>query len=106
MISRTWHGMVPLRFKDGFKAYLEQTGIKDTTAIKGNLGAYVKIVEQHGYAHFFLCTVWDTMDSIMAYAGNTPAIAVTYPEDGNFQLISDPIVIHQTVSSAQNPFED
>lgn len=104
LITRTWHGIVPIQFKNEFKEYLERTGVRDTTSISGNLGAFVKIVEQDEYAHFFLCTIWDSMDSIVSYAGPNPTIAVTYPEDSRYGLISDPIVIHQEVLSANNPF--
>lgn len=104
MISRTWHGIVPIQMKDAFKKYEYETGVKDTTVIKGNRGAYLKIVEQGEYAHFFLCTKWDTMDSVVAYAGDKPTIAVTYPEDEKYGLISDPIVVLQEVSDIANPF--
>lgn len=76
MFSRTWHGMVPIEMKEAFEKYEFETGIKDTTAIPGNRGAYLKIVEQGNYAHFFLCTKWDSMESIIAYAGDEPTIAV------------------------------
>ena len=104
MISRTWHGMVPLEFKEGFKEYLTQTGIKDTKEIRGNRGAFVKVVVQGNYAHFFLCTFWETMEDVIKYAGNKPEIAVRYPEDAQYRLISDPIVIHLKVNSSDNPF--
>lgn len=104
MISRTWHGIVPLEHKQRFKDYLNKTGVSDTMAMQGNRGAYVKIVEQNEWAHFFLCTIWETMDSVVEYAGSNPEIAVTYLKDEQYGLISDPIVIHQEVSSSQNPF--
>lgn len=104
MISRTWHGIVPLHMKNKFKKYEFETGVKDTTAIEGNKGAYLKIVEQGQYAHFFLCTMWDSMESMKAYAGINPTVAVTYPEDEKYGLISDPIVIIQEVTGEQNPF--
>ena len=44
MISRTWHGIVPIHMKDEFEKYEYETGVKDTTALKGNRGAYLKIV--------------------------------------------------------------
>lgn len=106
MISRTWHGMVPLNMKDGFEKYEYETGVKETLAIKGNHGAYLKIVEQGQYAHFFLCTKWDSMKSMIEYAGEHPTIAVTYPEDEKYGLISDPIVIIQEVTDNQDPFHD
>jgi len=104
MISRTWHGIVPIGMRDLFENYEYETGVKDTLAINGNKGAFLKIVEQGVYAHFFLCTKWDSMESIIAYAGNNPAIAVTYPEDEKYGLISDPIVMIQEVCDDGNPF--
>ncbi|MHB8064988.1 MAG: hypothetical protein ACYDG2_20595 [Ruminiclostridium sp.] len=104
MITRTWHGIVPIDNKYDFSAYLNETGVKESLAINGNLAAYVHIVEQNEYAHFFLCTIWSCWDDISLFAGSEPNIAVTYPEDNAYGLISDPIVIHQEVSTIQNPF--
>lgn len=104
MISRTWHGIVPMQMKDGFEKYEYETGVKETLALKGNRGAYLKIVEQGEYAHFFLCTIWDSMESVLIYAGDDSTIAVTYPEDDKYGLISDPIVIMQEVTDDKNPF--
>jgi len=104
IISRTWHGLVPKNKRDGFQAYLNQTGIKEAIEIDGNRGAYTQIVDQNEYSHFFLCTIWNSWDDIVIYAGNNPHTAITYPEDEEFELISDPIVIHQKVCSCENPF--
>ena len=46
------------------------------------------------------------MESVIAYAGNNPAVAVTYPEDDKYGLISDPIVVIQEVFDSRNPFEE
>ena len=105
MITRTWHGVVPKSKGKAFKKYLEETGIGDARLVKGNLAAYVHVVEQKEYTHFFLCTIWSSWDDILAYAGNASNIAVIYPEDDAYGLISDPIVIHQEVNSQENPFE-
>ena len=77
MFSRTWHGVVPIEYRDGFEQY----------------------------AHFFLCTLWEDMESMMAYSGENPEIAVDYPEDEKYQLLSDPIVVIQEVVSDKNPFD-
>ncbi|MDU2065087.1 MAG: hypothetical protein E6713_09595 [Sporomusaceae bacterium] len=106
MISRTWHGIVPLTMKDWFEAYEYETGVKDALATEGNCGAYLKVVEHGDYAHFFLCTKWWSMESMIAFAGNDPRRAVDYPEDEKYRLISDPIVVIQEVTDVGNPFED
>lgn len=46
MIARTWHGAVPLENKEAFLEYEYETGVKDTLAVEGNRGAYLKVVEQ------------------------------------------------------------
>lgn len=104
MISRTWHGIVPIGKKNAFQEYLNETGVKDALSINGNLGAYVEIIDQDDYSHFFLCTIWETHDDIIEYAGKNPVIAITYPEDTAYGLISDPIVIHQEIKHCVNPF--
>jgi heme-degrading monooxygenase HmoA len=106
MISRTWHGLVPVEMRDAFEKYEYGTGVKDALTISGNRGAFLKTVVHEGYAHFFLCTKWESMESVQAYAGNNPTIAVTYPEDKKYGLISDPIVIIQEVADNRNPFID
>lgn len=103
-ISRTWHGMVPIENRVAFEAYEYETGIKDTLALSGNCGAFLKVVDQGAYAHFFLCTKWDAMESMMAYGGNNPIAAVTYPEDDKYGLISDPVVVIQEVTDKESPF--
>ena len=104
MIARTWHGLTPLETKTVFRKYLEQTGVRDALALPGNRGAFASVVDQGAYAHFFLCTFWESREDVLAYAGDNPSQAVTYPEDAAFGLISDPIVIHQEVPEARNPF--
>ncbi|MEW4370283.1 hypothetical protein [Paenibacillus kandeliae] len=103
-ITRTWHGIVPLEQQEAFELHLHKTGVEHSQSIKGNLGAYIQIVQQGTYAHFFLCTVWSSWEAIRDFAGEQPEIAVTYPEDEQYGLISDPLVIHQEVTRAGNPF--
>lgn len=102
MFSRTWHGVTPLKYRDGFEKYEYETGVKDTLKIKGNLGAHLRVIERGECAHFFLCTLWDSMESMKKYAGMDVEIAVDYPEDAQYHLISDPIVVIQEVISGKN----
>ena len=54
LISRTWHGAVPLKHGDAFAAYLEKTEIQGSRSIPGNAAAYVHRVELDAHSHFFL----------------------------------------------------
>lgn len=104
MISRTWHGIVPVEHENGFAEHLSQTDVKAALEIKGNLGVYVKKVVQEEYCHFFLCTIWESWQDVIRFAGEDPTTALTYADDEQYGLISDPIVIHQEVSNKDNPF--
>lgn len=96
--------MVPVEHGSGFAKYLEHTGVREAKALAGNRGAYVKTIIQDAYCHFFLCTIWESWQDIARFAGEPPSAAVTYPEDAVYGLISDPIAVHQQVSTADNPF--
>ena len=76
MISRTWHGIVPIKHKEGLTKYEYENRCK-------------RYFENRG----------------KRYAGDTPEIAVTYPEDAQYELISGPIVIIQEVTSDVNPLD-
>lgn len=97
MIVRTWHGCVPLQHRKGFAAHLNATGVQHAKATAGNCGAFVREEVQGEYAHFFLATYWASLPAIKNFAGKQYQVAVTYPEDEAFGLISDPYVFHHWV---------
>ncbi|AOR65891.1 hypothetical protein [Pectobacterium wasabiae] len=102
MIVRTWHGCVPLQHAEGFATHLQLTGVKHSQGITGNQGAFVKRVTQGNWEHFFLATYWTDIDAIKAFAGEDYHIAVTYPEDDKFCLLSDPYVFQHEVQAIQS----
>jgi heme-degrading monooxygenase HmoA len=104
MIVRTWHGIVPLAKADGFQKYINQTGVAEAVALPGNLGVYLYTQTQNGYEHFFMVSYWESYEAIKAFAGTDYHIAVTYPEDGRYELISDPIVLHHEVTAMPAQF--
>ncbi|MFV8904765.1 hypothetical protein ABQ333_05855 [Serratia fonticola] len=97
MIVRTWHGCVPLQHRQGFADHLHVTGVKHAKAIAGNRGAFVRQEVQGDYTHFFLATYWTSLEAIKCFAGEAYQVAVTYPDDEAFALISDPYVFHHQV---------
>ncbi|MCA1178356.1 MULTISPECIES: hypothetical protein [unclassified Pantoea] len=99
MIVRTWHGCVPLEHAEGFATHLQLTGVKHSQGIEGNLGAEVKRLTQQNWEHFFLATYWTDIESIKAFAGEDYHVAVTYPEDEKFSLLSDPYVFQHEVKT-------
>lgn len=101
MIVRTWQGCVPSNHGDSFATHLQLTGVKHSQEIKGNLGAFVERETQGNWEHFFLATYWADIDSVKAFAGENYHVAVTYPEDDQYCLLSDPYVFQHEVSAIQ-----
>ncbi len=99
MIVRTWHGCVPVQHTAGFAKHLEITGVQHARATVGNLAAKVRCEQQGEYAHFFLATWWQDLTAIKAFAGENYQAAVTYPDDEQFALISDPYVFQFEVNA-------
>ncbi|AGE94565.1 hypothetical protein PU088_001726 [Citrobacter farmeri] len=98
MIVRTWHGCVPVQHGDGFAAHLALTGVKHSQSIEGNAGAFVRRERQGEWEHFFLATYWHNLAAIKAFAGEDYHVAVTYPDDEQFALLSDPYVFQFEVN--------
>lgn len=104
MIVRTWHGIVPDDKAEAFNEYLKATGIKEAQDIPGNLGTYVYRQSQDNLTHFYMVSYWDSYEAIVTFAGPNPGVAVTYPKDAQYGLISDPIVLHHEVLEVPSQF--
>jgi heme-degrading monooxygenase HmoA len=104
MIVRTWHGIVPIAKAEGFKKYIDQTGVAEVISLPGNLGVCLHTQTQNEYEHFFMVSYWKGYEAIKAFAGPDYHIAVTYPEDDLYELISDPIVLHHKVKEISSQF--
>lgn len=99
MIVRTWHGCVPLQHAEGFARHLEKTGVQHARTVAGNRGAFVRRETQADREHFFLATYWQDLDAVKAFAGEEYHVAVTYPDDEAFALLSDPYVFQHEVAA-------
>ena len=100
MIVREWRCRCPLEHRDGFLAYLAETGVKDTAALPGCRGAQVLVRDLEDRAEIVLLTFWDSRDAIRAYAGPDIAVAVLYPEDARYGLDPDRHVTHYEVAAS------
>jgi heme-degrading monooxygenase HmoA len=97
MIGRTWHGAVPASKADEYHEYLNKTGIPEYKATPGNKGVFVLKRIEGDVAHFLLLTLWDSIESIKAFAGEDYEKAKYYPEDEAFLLELEPTVTHYAV---------
>jgi heme-degrading monooxygenase HmoA len=97
MIARTWHGSVLREQADAYRAYLLRTGVPDLQATPGNRGVYVLQRMEGPQAHFFLMSLWDSLEAIRAFAGDHIERARYYPEDAAYLLEMEPTVTHYEV---------
>ncbi|MEX2473723.1 antibiotic biosynthesis monooxygenase [Marinobacter sp.] len=101
MIAREWKCRVPEVHAEGFTAYLYKTGIKDSSATPGFLGAQILRRSLAGKVELTLLTYWDKLESIKAFAGNDISQARLYPEDEVYELEPDLSVQHYEVIEHQ-----
>jgi heme-degrading monooxygenase HmoA len=97
MIARTWHGKVPRDKADDYHQYLLETGVADYETTPGNQGVVVLRRDEGDVTHYLLLTLWESLDSIRAFAGGDPERARYYPQDEEFLLELEPQVTHYRV---------
>ncbi len=100
MIARTWHGVTPAAKADAYYDYLEASGVKEYRRTKGNRGVYVFRRIEGDRAHFLLVSLWDSYESIRAFAGEDLEKARYFPKDREFLLEFEPHVTHYEVLAA------
>ncbi|MBK1851995.1 antibiotic biosynthesis monooxygenase [Marinobacter sp. 1-4A] len=101
MIAREWKCRVPEAHNKGFTDYLYETGIKDSYATPGFLGAQIFRRSLTDKIELTLITYWDNLESIKAFAGDDISQARLYPEDGAYELEPDLSVQHYEVIEHQ-----
>ena len=97
MIARIWKGSVRLGDKAAYHAYMQQTGLPEYQACKGNRGVTLLCREYDGRAEFTFITLWDSLEAIKEFAGPAYENAVYYREDKKFLLEMEPKVLHYQV---------
>ena len=97
MIVRMWHGRVHHDDACAYREFLKQRAIPDYQSVKGNIN--VKILERREECatHFITMTMWESLDSIKAFAGEELETAQYYPEDKDYLLEFEPTVVHYDV---------
>lgn len=99
MIARVWHGVVPLEKAEGYGDYLSTSdrGVPDYRATPGNRGACLLRRVEGDRVHFLLISLWDSRDSIAAYAGPDIDQARYFPYDRECLVDPERHVTHYDV---------
>jgi len=97
MIAREWKCRCPLKHLSGFLKYLKKTGIEEASKIKGYVGSEIFLNPLENYMEITLITFWESLNSIIAFAGPDINIARLYPKDEKYEVIPDLDVKHYEV---------
>ena len=103
MIARVWRGFTAAADADAYAAYLLGTGMREARATPGNVSASFlrRIVE--GRAEFVTVLMWESLDSVRAFAGPDIERAVFFPEDERYLVERELTVAHYEVFDPELP---
>ena len=99
VIARLWHGRTRPEDAERYAEYLEQTGVPEYRATRGNLGVKILRRVTASEAEFLVLTFWDSFDAVRRFAGDDVSRAVYYPEDARFLLELEQGVTHFVVTT-------
>jgi heme-degrading monooxygenase HmoA len=97
MIARIWRGVVRRDEAEAYVNYIVNTGMAEYRSTPGNQGAWMLRRDDGDRSEIVTFSLWDSRDSIRAFAGNDIDQAVFYPEDDHFLLERDLTVRHYDV---------
>lgn len=97
MIARVWRGVVRRDDADAYVNYIVNTGMAEYRSTPGNQGAWMLRRDDGDRSEIVTFSLWDSRDSIRAFAGDDIDQAVFYPEDDHFLLERDLTVRHYDV---------
>ena len=101
LIARIWTGATRRSDGDAYAEYMHSTGIQGYRNIPGNRAAVMLRRDVEERSEFIMLSLWDSMDSIAAFAGEDLERAVFYPEDDRFLIERDLTVAHYQVAEAE-----
>jgi heme-degrading monooxygenase HmoA len=97
MIARMWRGVVRRQDAVAYASYISTTGMADYRSTPGNQGAWMLRRDDGDRSEIITFSLWDSRDSIRAFAGEDIERAVFYPEDDRYLIERDLSVRHYEV---------
>lgn len=98
MIARIWRGVVRRSDADGYADYIHGTGFVEYGDTEGNRGAWVLRRDMGDRTESVTFSLWESYESIRAFAGDDIEAAVFYPEDDRFLVEREDRVAHYEVA--------
>jgi heme-degrading monooxygenase HmoA len=80
MIARTWRGTATPGKAADYQRHFTTNVAPHLKQLAGHEGAYLLRREDQGEVEFLALTLWDSIESIRAFAGQNPNVAIVEPE--------------------------
>jgi len=97
MIVRMWHGRVPTVKADAYREFTNKRAIPDYQSAKGNISVHILERREGDITHFIALTFWESLEAVKGFAGDNVEVAKYYPEDKDFLIDFEPMVVHYEV---------
>ena len=101
MVARTWRGWTKAAEIDRYVEYVKETGVERLAATDGNQGVYIFTRVFGDRAEIVVTSLWESLDSIRAFASDEIERAVFYPEDDAFLVEREWTCTHYDVPVAR-----
>ncbi len=98
MIVRLWRGLAPASTANAYQRHATQTVFPALGQLAGHRGAWLLRREVEGQTEFLAMTLWDSLDSIKAFAGDDVSAAIVEPEGRAALSTFDDFATHYEVA--------
>jgi heme-degrading monooxygenase HmoA len=98
MIARHWRGRAGTDTASAYLSHLREETLPRLRAIDGHRGAYVLRREVRDEVEFVVLTLWDSLESVRAFAGDDYEVAVVPPKARRLLSNFDERVLHYDVA--------
>lgn len=100
MIARIWRGTAATARAETYQTHFCAQVAPHLKKIAGHRGASLLRREVDGVTEFLAITLWESMESVRAFAGERPEVAIVEPEARAVLTDFDKVVHHYEVVHA------
>jgi heme-degrading monooxygenase HmoA len=94
-VMRTWTGWISTTNRESYRDYIAQTGLSEYRTTPGNRGAWMVYRDlDDGRTEVVTVSLWESRQSITAFAGKDIDRAVFYPDDDRYLVDRETFVRH------------
>jgi heme-degrading monooxygenase HmoA len=94
VIARIWRGWTAPENVEAYVRYLEEVATPDSFRTPGNRGFSILHRPDEELEEFLTFSLWDSLESVKAFAGEDIEQAVFYPEDDRYLVERELTVSH------------